>query len=113
MSGADTVAVRDGSIHLPAAVVAAHLAGVEAVVALIRDEVLEILPVRHVAAGGCLLKLRNAAGDRVAAAPDLLRAFGLGDWRAEGLAARWCEERGALCVELPGSAKILVRSKND
>lgn len=107
------VTVREGSIHLPAGLVAAYLPGVDAVVALIRDDMLEILPVRHVAAGGCLLKLRNAAGDRVAAVPDVLRAYGLGDWRAEGLAARWCEKRGALCVPLPESAKMLVRLKND
>ena len=32
-----------------------------------------ILPVRHAAAGGYVLKLRNSAGDRVVHAPDFFR----------------------------------------
>lgn len=105
------IAVRDGSVHLPAALVEAHFAGVEAVVALVRDGALEILPVRHVAAGGCLLKRRNAAGDRVAAAADALRASGLGEWRVASLAADWSDERAALVAPLPRDAKILCNTK--
>ncbi len=112
MTGA-AIAVRDGCVHLPAALVEAHFAGVEAVVVLVRDGALEVLPVRHVAAGGCLLKRRNAAGDRVAAAPDALRACGLGEWRAGSLAASWSAERAALVAPLPEDAKILCNTKNE
>ena len=53
------------------------------------------------AAGGCLLKIRNAAGDRVATAPDVFQAKGLAEWRGVGLAARWSSDRGALLIDLP------------
>jgi hypothetical protein len=94
------VDVRAGSVYLPAAVADVYFRGVEAVVVLIRDGGLEILPVRQMAAGGCLLKVRNAAGDRLASAPDVFFANGLGDWTAAGLEAAWSPERGSLRVPL-------------
>ena len=94
--------VRAGAVYLPAEVVRTYFTGVEAVILLIRDGSLQILPVRRMAAGGCLLKIRNAAGDRVAVAPDGFHANGLGDWSAKGLEARWSAEQGALVVALPG-----------
>jgi hypothetical protein len=100
-----TVEVRDGTVRLPAALVAAHFAGVEAVVVLIRAGAIEILPVRHMEAGGCLLKQRTRAGDRVASAPDVFRRCGLGEWRAEALPACWSPAKGALVVALPEAAK--------
>lgn len=95
------VDVRDGAVYLPASLVATYFPGIEAVVVLIRDGALEILPVQRMAAGGCLLKVRNAAGDRVASAPDVFHAHGLGAWHAEALPARWSRERGALRIDLP------------
>ncbi|SMF30687.1 hypothetical protein SAMN06265365_13736 [Tistlia consotensis] len=95
------VEVRDGAVYLPAALAETYFRGVDAVVLLIRGGALQVLPVRQAAAGGCLLKIRNAAGDRVAAAPDLFLAAGLGAWAAQGLEARWSSEAGALVVELP------------
>ncbi len=106
------VDVAEGRVLLPAALAEAHFAGIEAVVVLIDAERISILPVRHMAAGGCLLKRRNIAGDRVAAAPDVFRHVGLGDWRGEGLPARWSEAEGALQVPLPEDAKLLYTSQN-
>ena len=93
--------VRNGSVYLSAAVVETYFRGIDAVVVLIREGRLEILPVQRMAAGGCLLKIRNAAGDRVAAAPDVFHANDLEAWTADGLDARWSGERGALMAELP------------
>ena len=95
------VDVRAGSIYLPAEVYQTYFAGVQAVIVLIREGSLQVLPVRQMAAGGCLLKIRNAAGDRVATAPDVFQARGLAEWRGEGLAARWSSDRGALLIDLP------------
>lgn len=95
------ITVRAGSVYLPAALAAAHFPGAASVVILIREGRLCILPVHSVAAGGCLLKVRNAAGDRVATAPDVFRAHGLEDWAFEGLEALWSPEQGALIVALP------------
>lgn len=93
--------VRAGAVYLPAEVVDTYFSGIDAVILLIRDGALQILPVQQMAAGGCLLKVRNAAGDRVAVAPDVFHANGLGDWSAEALEARWSAEQGALLVDLP------------
>lgn len=95
------VDVRAGTVYLPAAVVQTYFRGIDAVILLIREGRLQILPVHQMAAGGCLLKIRNAAGDRVATAPDAFAAHGLADWSGQGLAARWSAEHGALLVDLP------------
>lgn len=95
------VDVRRGSVYLCARDYDTYFAGVAAVILLIRDGTLQILPVRQMAAGGCLLKIRNAAGDRVATAPDVFAANDLGEWCGEGLSARWSSRQGALVVELP------------
>ena len=97
------VAVRGGAVYLPAAVAETYFSGIDAVVLLIRDGALQILPVHRMAAGGCLLKVRNAAGDRVAATPDVFHANGLEAWAAEDLAARWSAAQGALVVDLPAA----------
>ena len=97
------ISVRAGAVYLPATVVAKYFRGIDAVVVLIRDGRLMILPVHQATAGGCLLKLRNAAGDRVALARDVFQDAGLADLEAEGLNAGWDSEAGALCVPLPGN----------
>lgn len=95
------VDVRSGSVYLSAAVVETYFQNIGAVIVLIRDGSLQILPVHRMAAGGCLLKVRNAAGDRVASAPDVFHANDLGHWAATGLEAQWSADQGALLVDLP------------
>ena len=92
--------VRDGSVYLDADVVERYFKGIDAVIVLIREGELQILPVHRMAAGGCLLKMRNAAGDRVANSPDVFRANNLESWRADGLEAAWSAEKGALIITL-------------
>lgn len=95
------VDVRRGAVYLPAELCARHFAGIDAVIVLIRERRLMVLPVMQATAGGCLLKIRNARGDRVAAAPDVFAANGLADFAAEGLPAAWSDEEAALIVALP------------
>lgn len=95
-----TVDVKRGSIYISAEVYDVYFKGLDAVIVLIRDGQLMILPVRQMAAGGCLLKMRNAKGDRVATAPDVFEAHGLHDFSEEGLEATWSSEDGALVVGL-------------
>ena len=106
-----TVDVVEGRILLPADLAAAYFAEVEAVVVLIDPDRISVLPVRHMAAGGCLLKQRNMAGDRVAAAPDVFRHVGLGAWQGKGLPALWSEADGALQIALPEAAKLIYISQ--
>lgn len=99
------ITVRDGSVYLPAAVVATYFRGIDAVVVLIRERALMILPVHQATAGGCLLKLRNAAGDRVAQARDVFQDRGLLGLSLVDLPAQWISEQGALCADLPGKVQ--------
>lgn len=96
MSGAVTLRLRDGGLYLSASVCDRHFAGIEAVILLRRDTDLAVLPVRHAAAGGYLLKRRNAAGDRVVFAPDFFRASGVADGIDRELVAHWNEAEAAL-----------------
>lgn len=100
----DAISIARGTIRFPASLVARYFSGIEAVAVLIDGSTLRILPVRHVAAGGALLKQRNAAGDRVVAAFDAFEAHGLADFEAEDVPVRWSTEDAALLAELPHSA---------
>ena len=96
-----TVDVRAGSVYISAEVRNTYFKQIQAVVLLIEDNELSILPVHHMAAGGCLLKTRNSVGDCVASAPDDFRFKNLEDLDVRSLPARWSTDRGALIVELP------------
>ncbi|MBY0362106.1 MAG: hypothetical protein K2X45_09385 [Phreatobacter sp.] len=100
-----TLSVRQGSVYLSAEVVEIYFAGVDAVIVLIRDNLLMVMPVHQATAGGCLLKLRNARGDRVASARDVFQDQDLLDLIADELPARWVSSEGALCAELPERLK--------
>ena len=97
-----TIDVVRGSVRLPAALVDTYFPGVDAVAVLIDDAMLRILPIRHVAAGGCLLKRCNLAGDCVAAAFDAFESRGLGGWERAGLPVRWSSRDAALVADLAG-----------
>lgn len=68
-----------GGLYLSREVCDRYFAGLEGVILLRRERDLVIMPVRHAAAGGYILKLRNGAGDRVVVAPDFFRAQGIDD----------------------------------
>jgi hypothetical protein len=96
MTGPATVSLRRGALYLNSDVYDRYFAGLETVILLRRDRDLHILPVRHAAAGGYLLKLKNKAGDRVVHAPDFFRGHGIDDNIALGLSVVWSAEHGAL-----------------
>ena len=94
------VEVKNGSIYLTAHVADTYFKGIEAVIILIRDNTIQILPVSQMAAGGCFLKRRNAAGDRVASAPDVFDANNLGEYCNAAMVAQWSSQDGALLINL-------------
>ena len=53
------------------------------------------------AAGGALLKQRNAQGDRVVGAFDVFEAHGLADFEAQDVPVRWSSGDAALLADLP------------
>ncbi len=94
------IGVRDGSVYLNRQTVETYFRHIDAVIILIRDQQLQILPVRQMAAGGCLLKVRNAVGDRVANSPDVFAEHGLSAWRDDDIEAVWSATLGALVAEI-------------
>ncbi len=94
------LAVRRGSVHITADAYDTYFAGTDAVIVLIRDSKLMIMPVAHVAAGGSLLKIKNARGDRVVIASDVFAANDLEAWEAERLPAHWDSEACALVTHI-------------
>jgi hydrogenase maturation protease len=109
---ASSVTLRCGSLYLSAALCDRYFAGLESVILLRRDDELLILPVRHAAAGGYLLKRRNQAGDRVVNAPDFFREQGVCEERELCTEVSWSSERGALVARMPTQlAKIVSTSQ--
>jgi hypothetical protein len=98
MSDPASVTVRRGSLYLASAVYDRYFPGLDAVVLLRREDDLLILPVRHAASGGYLLKRRNGAGDRVVSAPDFFREQEIGEDVELCLQVAWSPEKAALCA---------------
>lgn len=96
MTAVSFVRVARGALYLSQETYDRYFAGLEAVILLRRADDLWIMPVRHAAAGGYLLKLRNSQGDRVVHAPDFLREQGVDESVASQLSVAWSQEAGAL-----------------
>jgi len=96
MTAASVVNLKRGALYLSSDVYDCYFAGLETVILLRRGRDLCILPVKHAAAGGYLLKLRNKAGDRVVYAPDFFREHGIDENVALELSVAWSTEQGAL-----------------
>ncbi len=94
------VRVRRGSLHLDAALYAKVFDGREGAVVLPEDGELRVMPVESVA-GGVLVKLRNARGDRVLDGSDALRAAGWDDWGEYECRCSWDPAVGALRILAP------------
>lgn len=98
MSEPLSVQVKRGSLYLAREVYDRYFPNLDAVILLRQGDDLLILPVRHAASGGYLLKLRNAAGDRVVSAPDFFREHGIEDDRELRLTVTWSPEKAGLCA---------------
>lgn len=96
MTAPATITLKSGALYMTCDIYDRYFAGLETVILLRRDNDLCILPVRHAAAGGYLLKLRNKAGDRVVHAPDFFREYGVDEATILNLSVVWSSERGAL-----------------
>jgi hypothetical protein len=102
MSHPDTgqmVSIRRGSIHLSRELCDAHLPDVGAVALLARDDAVLIVPLTRQSAGGLLLNVRNARGDRVVHAQEFLRARELAeDFEKRQYPVRWVADLQALAI---------------
>jgi hypothetical protein len=92
------VRLKAGRLYFTRAVYDRYFAGLASVILIRREADLMIMPVRHAAAGGYVIKVRNAAGDRLVEAMDFFRAQGLGDAETADFLVAWSSEAGALVV---------------
>lgn len=96
MSDSPVLLVRRGTLLFKASVYDAYFQGLANVVLLRDGDSLIVLPVRHQAAGGYVIKLRSAAGDRAVQAADFFRDNGIDDSAELTLPAYWSDDRAAL-----------------
>jgi hypothetical protein len=93
------VRIRRGNVHLSRELCDAHLPDAGAVALLARDDAVLIVPLARQSAGGLLLKIRNARGDRVLHAQEFLRARGLPeDFEERQFPVHWVAELEALAI---------------
>lgn len=98
MSEPARVTIQRGSLYLTRDVYDRYFSGLQAVVLLRCDTALLVMPVRHAAGGGYLLKQRNGTGDRVVTAADFFRDHGGDDDGPRVLPAQWNSEQVGLWV---------------
>lgn len=94
-----TLTVRRGSLYVPRADYDRLFAGLETCILLRRADDLLVLPARGAVAGGFMLKLRNAAGDRVVHAAEFFRANGVDDHEERAFTFAWSDAQGGLVAE--------------
>jgi hypothetical protein len=94
------VTIARGNLYLPKEVYDQYFAGLAAVVLHRQETDLMILPVRHAPAGGYILKIRNASGDRVASAPGFFRSEGIEDDEPLSATTHW--DAGAAGLRVVG-----------
>ena len=98
MTGNVPIGFRNGRLYVPCAACRSYFGDSEAVALLRRGGDLLVLPVRHAAAGGYILKIRNSAGDRVITAPDFFRAEGVDETQVWDGQADWSEDHAAVAL---------------
>ena len=91
-----SISLKSGRLYFGRAVYDRYFAGLASVILMRREADLLILPVRHAAAGGYVIKVRNAAGDRLVEAMDFFRGQGLEDHQAGDFPVTWSAEAAAL-----------------
>lgn len=99
--GPSRIEIRRGNVYVEASVYATYFRGLESIILLRQDEKLLLLPVRHAAAGGLLLKVRNPHGDRVVHAQEFLRDQGVDERQEWTLPVQWDRRSAALVADWP------------
>lgn len=94
------ISIKEGAIYLPHQIVETYFSGIDAVIVLLQEGELMVIPVHQATSGGGLLKIRNAAGDRVVQARDVFQDQDLLDYTNDSLPVKWSSEKSALCAVL-------------
>jgi hypothetical protein len=94
--GSAHIGLRQRRLYIAREIYETYFAGGSTVILLRKERDLLVLPVRYAASGGYVLKIRNAAGDRVVDAGDFFRDHGLDDGAEWEGTFSWCETSGGL-----------------
>ncbi len=97
---ADCIRIAHGSLYLGAGLYERWFSGVQNAVLLGDAHALLLVPVVHAPAGGLLIKVRNARGDRVIHAPEALAGRGLPMDLEGEFPAIWDSDAAALRIRL-------------
>jgi len=93
------VRIARGNIYLTRETCEQFFTGIESVALLRRDAAVQIVPLQRGSAGGLLLKVRNAHGDRVIHAQEFLRGNGfIDDFVERVVPARWDPKSASLVL---------------
>jgi hypothetical protein len=98
-----SVRLENGSLYLDAEVYAEFFGNRDSVAVLSRDEQIALFPLSTGGVGGSFAKIKNARGDRVIHARELLRGLDLDDSESHELVAHWDAELAALILPRPRS----------
>lgn len=90
------LSIRRGTLYFARDVYERYFKGLDNVVLLRDGTDLIVLPVRNPSAGGYVIKLKNAAGDRAVQAADFFRENNVEDHIEMTLPAQWSDDRAAL-----------------
>ncbi len=101
---AERIRIAGGSLYLDAAVYRRWFDSVQSVVLLGDCRALLLVPVTHAPAGGLLVKIRNARGDRVIHAPEALVGRGVPSDLAGDFPISWDQAAAALRIDLTATA---------
>ena len=99
-----SIRIQGGSFYLDFDVYQACFGGRDAVAVMSREQELLLVALSPGAVGGSLVKIRNARGDRIIHAHELLRRFDLDGPSAIEIRAEWDPELAALRMKRPSAA---------
>lgn len=93
------VSVKGGSILIPFETYETYLRSITAVALMIHSNEVILIPLIHDSAGGLLLKIRNAKGDRIVHSQEFLRSNGIEETdNSAEFPVVWLPDRGALHI---------------
>ena len=105
-SASDThsVVIHRGNIYVDAETYQKYFSGIESVAVIAREDDIALMPVRNPGGGGLLLKIRNAQGDRVIHAREILESAGIPEDKEIRATPKWDSEFAAL--RIPAAPRI-------
>jgi hypothetical protein len=95
------VRLQNGSLYLDAEIYEAFFGTRDSVAVLSRNQQIALFPLSPGGVGGSFAKIKNARGDRVIHARELLRGLDLDDTETHELVAHWDPELAALVLPRP------------